>query len=209
MLSEVERQKAASFVKESDQKNYLLSHLFLRKILSSYAPEVRPSEWSFSHNVYGKPAIANSISQTLYFNLSHTHSCAYVIVSNVSECGIDVEEKRKIPLTKGLTELVFSEEERYYYDTIEDKETMFYRFWTLKEAHLKALGSGLMEVPPGDLNFHGKTTLEQKHDYFSIRKTQYWSQSLDNDCFLAFCVLNSREKMQVNYRNYKELNYSK
>ena len=206
VLSPEERQRASAFVKEEEREGYLLSHLYLRRILTHYVPEVAISEWRFRHNRYGKPAIANVLEKKHYFNLSHTRSCAYVIVSDISECGIDVEEKREIERTEGLCKLVFSEEELDEYAIIKEKESMFYRIWTVKEAHLKALGTGLMETSPEKLNFQGKIHAEEKYDHFSIGERHYWSQSLENDCFLAFCVLNSQKKPIPVYKNDKELN---
>jgi len=178
----------------------------LRKILTHYVPDLAISEWIFTYNRYTKPAIANALKRKFHFNLSHTRSCAYVIVSDISECGVDVEVKKKMEITQGLCELVFSEEELEEYAIIENKEAMFYRFWTVKEAHLKALGTGLMETSPEKLNFQGKIHAEEKYDHFSIGDRHYWSQSLENDCFLAFCVLNSQKKPIPAYKSYKELN---
>jgi len=206
VLSREEQKKADTFVKEEDRKRYVFSHLYLRKILSSYVPELAPSEWYFSHNLYGKPAIANSMGKTLHFNLSHTHSCAYVIVSTLADCGIDVEEKKKLEITEGLRALVFSKEELDYYAAAEEQEILFYRLWTLKEAHLKAFGSGLMETAPHELNFEGKINLARKQNHFSMDEAQYWSLSLENGCFLSFCILHTQKQLHPLYRDHRELN---
>ena len=57
VLSEEERIKAESFVNEDDREKYLLSHIYLRKILTFYRPHIDEGTWLFENNTYGKPEI--------------------------------------------------------------------------------------------------------------------------------------------------------
>jgi 4'-phosphopantetheinyl transferase len=73
-----------------------------------------------------------------YWSLSHKPRCVAAVVSN-REIGIDVEEIR--PRQESVFDLVASEDE---WELGGDKawET-FFRYWTAKEATLKAVGLGM------------------------------------------------------------------
>lgn len=76
---------------------------------------------------------------------------------------------------------------------------MFYLFWTLKEAHLKALGSGLMEVALSALDFQPFIDLDLDENHFKSHHNQYWSYCLEEGRFLSFCLLNSEEMIHPRY----------
>jgi len=75
------KKKAARFVKESERKAYLASHLFLSEVLSPYFPQIPSSNWKFEYNAYGKPYLSKEHQVQLYFNLSHSVSHVYIICS--------------------------------------------------------------------------------------------------------------------------------
>jgi len=199
ILSEEERIKAEDFVNEDDRDKYLLSHIYLRRILTFHSPHIDENVWQFESNTYGKPGIIEHQKNALYFNLTHSNSAAYIICSSEALCGIDVEDKKEMQITKGICDLVFSKEELLLYEHSQDKERMFYQIWTMKEAHLKALGSGLMETAPNTLNFADQIDLSKSHNYFSRGRDQYWSESFEDERFLAFCILNSKKVLIPKY----------
>ena len=83
---------------------------------------------------------------------------------------------------------------------------MFYKVWTLKEAYLKALGVGLLEKPLKSLNFNDNIDLLKKYNDFTISNDHYWSQKVDDEYFLTFCVLGFNKKINVNYLKMKVKN---
>jgi len=196
-----EQAKAQAFVKEKDREKYILSHLFLRKVLSRYFPNIAPKEWCFEKNRYGKPYLHAKHGITFHFNLSHSESHVYMICSEQYVCGIDVEESKNMPLSEGVSALLFSEEESLVYKSLSEKEKvrMFYLYWTLKEAHLKALGSGLMELELSTLNFEPFVDLYIDENHFKHRHHQYWSYCLGEGAFLSFCLLDSEEMIHPKY----------
>ena len=201
ILSFEEQTKAKAFVKEEDRKKYVVSHLFLRRVLSHYFPRISPKEWCFEENAQGKPYLHTKHGITFHFNLSHSSHHAYIICSEQYVCGIDIEESKNISLTEGLTALLFSEEELAIYKRLsaEKKERMFYLYWTLKEAYLKALGSGLMELELSTLNFEPFIDMYVNENHFKSKRHQYWSYCLGEGVFLSFCLLNSEEMIQPKY----------
>lgn len=76
-------------------------------------------------------------SDGTYWSLSHKRECVAAVVSS-ERAGIDVEEVR--PRSPGLFELVASDEEWALGGGI--TWDVFFRYWTAKEATLKALGVG-------------------------------------------------------------------
>ncbi len=78
-----------------------------------------------------------------YFNLSHSGNYVICAVSD-SEVGCDIE--KQVPISKKIAEKFFTPSE---VETIvagktpEERNTIFYRFWTMKESFVKALGLGL------------------------------------------------------------------
>lgn len=84
---------------------------------------------------------ANGVPQPtdgLYWSVSHSNQCVAAVVAPYA-IGIDIEQIRDISTL--LKEQIASEEE--WGLTPEDDPTLFFRYWTAKEAVLKAVGHGL------------------------------------------------------------------
>ena len=67
-LADEERERWQRFHFEKHQHQYLITRALVRTTLSRYA-NIKPKDWQFSKNQYGKPAIKNP-QQALFFNLS-------------------------------------------------------------------------------------------------------------------------------------------
>ena len=142
-ITQEEKQKSQCFKQKIHQKNYVITHAYLRLILSQYYPEVAPIKWEFITNEFGKPRLSDSHGITLHFNLSHTDKGVAFIFTFLGACGIDIEEPKKMLLDNGLIDVVLSENEKNAYIASSKKTRLFYRMWTLKEAYVKALGQSL------------------------------------------------------------------
>lgn len=94
----------------------------------------------FEFNEFGKPYIKGS---DVFFNLSHSGDYVMCVISD-SEVGCDIQ---KIGYCKdNLAKRFFCEEE--YSDITSQanddlRKNLFYRYWTLKESFMKAIGLGL------------------------------------------------------------------
>jgi 4'-phosphopantetheinyl transferase len=140
-LSEEERRKASRFACEQDAACYVVTHWLKRHVLAYYLGR-DPRAIQFLDGVHGKPYVfGNSID----FNISHARGCAALIVSQYGPVGIDVENptaREKID-SEQLYDFVFHPEELVEVRRGESGESVFYLYWTLKEAVSKALGVGL------------------------------------------------------------------
>ena len=89
---------------------------------------------------HGKPSLAEHPG--LRYNISHADGIMAVVISEF-ECGIDCEPVRAY--RPNVMKRVFGEAEREAVNSAPEAERdlMFFRLWTLKEAYVKALGAGL------------------------------------------------------------------
>lgn len=145
ILSGEEIQRLVAFRFQRDRELYRAAHLFLRQVLSRYAP-LAPAQWQFSRNAYGKPAIANPDYTDLRFNLSHTHGLIACAVTQRYAIGVDVETIKPLIDLPALCQYAFTTDEAA--DVLAkashpQQTDRFYRYWTLKEAYIKARGMGL------------------------------------------------------------------
>ena len=89
------------------------------------------SKLKINENDNGKPYFERS---NIYFNISHTDDAVACIVSD-NIVGIDIEKIKNY--NERLLKYSMNEEE------IINNEEDFFKFWTLKEAYVKATGTGL------------------------------------------------------------------
>lgn len=137
---EIERYHGIHF--EKDKHSYLVSHVLLRYALSKYA-DVSASQWQFSSNDHGKPSlIPSSVIPDIRFNLTHTEGLSACIITAKKDCGIDAENTQRNNKLSAVAKRMFAEEELALLNT-ENIEQQFYYYWTLREAYVKALGTGI------------------------------------------------------------------
>ncbi|NOR43184.1 MAG: 4'-phosphopantetheinyl transferase superfamily protein [Gammaproteobacteria bacterium] len=145
ILSTEECDKFKRFHFDKDRHSYLISHALVRKVLSSYC-NVKPDAWSFTGNQHGKPNISPEIKcPALKFNLSHADGMSVVVVSLDNDCGIDVENTQRKSRASAVAERMFAPAEVAAMQSGNDSEVQrkFFEFWTLREAYVKAIGTGL------------------------------------------------------------------
>ena len=144
-LSETERAFLKALRFEQDRLTYLVAHALLRAALSSYT-DVKPADWQFQTNPFNKPLIAPALNtQGLHFNLSHTKGMVALALTRVGPLGIDVEStSREQNISEIAPDILTSNE---YLDLNQqaqsDQHTRLLKYWTLKEAFVKATGLGL------------------------------------------------------------------
>jgi 4'-phosphopantetheinyl transferase len=154
MLSQEELDRMARFVFDRDRRAFLLTRALVRTTLSRYAP-VTPPDWRFMANVHGRPEILDRPQGVpdLRFNISHTRGLIACAVTIGREVGVDVEHIHR-PLTHDVAGRFFAPNEVTDLRTLPEAEQarVFFDYWTLKEAYIKARGFGLA-LPLGDFAF--------------------------------------------------------
>jgi 4'-phosphopantetheinyl transferase len=147
-LAADERERAGRFHCERDRHRFTIGRGRLRQLLGAQL-DVAAADVGFDYGVYGKPFIKGGAS--LRFNLSHTGDLMLVATSWSSDVGVDVERVRPLSHLEGLARHVCRPEElaRLAQSTPTDRQNLFLRLWTCKEAWLKARGTGLFEALDG------------------------------------------------------------
>ena len=145
ILNADEKKRWQRFHFAKHRHQFLIARALVRSTLSCYA-DIRPADWRFIFNQYGKPEIAPTLwSQPLRFNLAHTDGLIVCAVVWEHALGVDVENVQKKPETLKIDEHVFSKQEVADLVSLPeaDQTERFYHYWTLKEAYIKAKGMGL------------------------------------------------------------------
>jgi 4'-phosphopantetheinyl transferase len=142
VLDAAERAHAEKIKNDLLHKRYVETHGRLRNILGKILNEP-PERININKTEHGKPYLADA--PELVFNLSHSGNAMVIAVSWNCQLGVDMEYCKPRTSLAGLVDKCFAEEEsRYWYKLSEaQKITEFYRFWTRKEAFVKATGRGI------------------------------------------------------------------
>jgi 4'-phosphopantetheinyl transferase len=173
ILSPAERERMGRFCFERDRLTFLAAHGLVRKALSSCVPSVPPGDWEFIHNEHGKPEIAAPpVTPALRFNISHTRGLVACLLTVRLDCGVDVETLDHVADVGRLAGRVLSptEQARLLSAPAHAQRELFFGYWTLKEAYVKARGCGI-SIPLD------KCTFEFRPEGISIR----FDPSLNDD----------------------------
>lgn len=147
ILNTEEKQRANRFIKPEDKRRFIAGRGILRSLLGTYLNRT-PASIQFDYLPHGKPILAkNDGSPPLQFNVSHSHHLAlYALTYSHYGIGVDLEFFRPLPDALSLAQRFFTEKEAAYLAScpVQMQQAMFFRFWTAKEAYLKATGEGLI-----------------------------------------------------------------
>jgi 4'-phosphopantetheinyl transferase len=130
-------------------ERHRLRHVFrrgmLRLLLGQYL-DVDPARLTFDVNAFGKPSLAGTAGgQKTTFNLSHSGDLVVIAIATGRDLGIDVEAIRPISDVETIAQRHFAPAERARLAdaAAADRDLLFLRLWTRKEAYVKAVGRGL------------------------------------------------------------------
>ena len=142
ILDAAEQAQAGRFKTDVLRKRYVEVHGRLRNILAQMLNEL-PERIRIDKAEHGKPYLADT--PELAFNLSHSADIMVIAVGRNCRLGVDVEYCKPRASLAGLVDKCFAKEEIAYWNKLpETQQTAgFYRFWTRKEAFVKATGRGI------------------------------------------------------------------
>lgn len=146
LLSPEERERAARYYFERDRLGFAFSRGQMRYLLALYCG-VAGAALRFVTGESGKPELApnQSFARAISFNFTHSAGRALLAVSHGPALGVDLESHdRKTDVLALAGRYFFSTE----FDAIRSPSSgtpveAFFRFWTAKEAVIKAQGTGL------------------------------------------------------------------
>jgi len=146
VLSPGERDRANTFLRPLHRRRFVLAHAAKRLWLSRWL-NAPPASIRLAVGEHGKPRVAESTEHgALSFNLSHSGDWMLMAAHAVRPLGVDVEGHRPMTDMPGVARRVFSGEEQAAWERRDEavRPAWFFRQWTLKEAVVKALGTGLL-----------------------------------------------------------------
>ncbi len=198
LLSANEFKHYSNMQSENEKNQYLLARFLLKNKLSMYFSDIAPDKWKFNRNEYGKPTIANSETPTwLNFNLAHTRDMVVCAFSGNPEVGVDIENRNQDIAYRDIAKSIFSSAEFHILANLKfaEGQNQFFKFWTLKEAYIKAKGLGL-QISLDQFSFQ----IENNNDVQVIFKpemkefSENWKFKLlnpTNDCQIAVALQTS------------------
>ncbi|AUT03696.1 4'-phosphopantetheinyl transferase [Nostoc sp. CENA543] len=148
ILSDDELARANRFYFPEHRQRFIAGRGVLRQILGGYLG-ILPEQVKFDYEARGKPFLAEGLQQSgLLFNLSHSHNLALCAVNYTRQIGVDLESLRVMEDVEALAQRFFLPQEYNLLRSLPDeqKQKTFFRYWTCKEAYLKATGDGISQL---------------------------------------------------------------
>ena len=146
-LSEDELVRAKRFHFEQHRQRFIAARGILRNILGRYL-NIEASKIKFGYEPRGKPFLDESCNNNICFNLSHSQDFALYAVSLNNSIGVDLECINSTTDVVSLAQRFFAPSEFAAIESApqEQQQQLFFRYWTCKEAYLKATGTGLKDL---------------------------------------------------------------
>jgi 4'-phosphopantetheinyl transferase len=147
VLSPEEKVRQSQLHFPEDRRDFASAHALLRQSLSLYS-DINPEDWRFKVAANGKPFIlrtGNQRQKPFSFSLSHTRGLVACAIGTQLDMGIDVERLDRMVDIDSIAPLCLSSSEL---DALmccpaPERQIRFIELWVLKEALIKARGTGL------------------------------------------------------------------
>lgn len=152
LLNDDERAREARFYFDADKERFVIGRALTRLQLSRFLGG-DPRSWPLITNRYGRPELSSPSPPPIGFNVSHTRGLIACAVTATTDVGVDVELIER-QLTHDIAERFFAPSEVADLRRLsaDQQARVFFDYWTLKEAYIKARGFGLA-LPLGDFAF--------------------------------------------------------
>lgn len=172
-LSADERTRATQFIAPLERRRFVMSRIVLRHVLASYHGTAA-AEIPLAREAGGRPFVQGA--DRLFFSLSHSADVALIAVAEVV-VGVDVERARSVSHAAAIARRIMHPETVALLQSLPQSqlESAFLDAWTLREAHVKAVGGGLFRTPdvlPYDLDVPVDATV---HRVLSRADGSEWS----------------------------------
>jgi 4'-phosphopantetheinyl transferase len=143
VLDDLERARSRRFVQLDDGRRFVAAHASMR-VLLAHALNVPPEAIRYKRDGDGKPRLASYLG-SLEFSLSHSGTVGLLAVTRDRAVGVDVEQLRDLPDALIIAQQHFASSEASALRSLpaDTRTTVFFRYWTHKEAVIKATGEGL------------------------------------------------------------------
>ena len=144
-LDEEEQARWQRYQHDGPRRRFALCRAALRAVLCRQL-DCRNEQLEFGASEHGKPyAVVQGVAAPVSFNVSHSGAHGLITFAAAGRLGVDVEERRAPRDLDGLISSVLGPDEQAELALARGgrKLRLFFNFWTIKEALIKALGLGL------------------------------------------------------------------
>ncbi|HYF29989.1 MAG TPA: 4'-phosphopantetheinyl transferase superfamily protein [Chitinophagaceae bacterium] len=169
------QQDVRRYRQKADQVRTLTGKLLLKEAITRAGlPQTLES---IAYTDFKRPFIAENID----FNITHSGGCVACAIGYGMKLGIDVEELKHIT-TEDIIAVLREEELEEMRRIQADPETIL-RFWTRKEAIVKASGEGLYKQPQ-DIYFIDELSAKTPDMYWYLHELDFGGG------YIAYCATN-------------------
>ncbi len=203
LLNEQEKRQVEKFCFAKDRKRYLITRILIRKLLGYYL-HLAPEDILFQYNPYGRPSpVPEQNPQGLDFNIAHTDGLIAVGLGINARIGIDAESLQKPRKTEVAEDFfALTEVSQLHQAPKARQQALFYHFWTLKEAYIKAIGKGLA-LPLDSFGFDIQDQNIAFSDFSGEEESSDWHfqiihHSMDHQITLAVKRTIARQAFTIN-----------
>jgi 4'-phosphopantetheinyl transferase len=138
-LTPPERNRANRYYFKRDRDKFVISRVFLKFLLAEYL-DIDIQKVIIETDKNKKPYLPSHSS--VFFNLSHARDYSIIALAH-SSIGIDIEFVDKNFDFKEILSTIFNQSEIDRVFNSKRKHMTFFKFWTRKEAIVKATGKGI------------------------------------------------------------------
>lgn len=177
LLPADQQEKIKKFRRWQDAHASLFGKLLLKQGLQDFGIAINLNE--IKYNAYGKPYFENDL---VGFNITHSGNFVGCIISNdTTTIGIDAEVIKELDI-EDFQDLWCANE---WADIRNNELNVFYKYWTSKEAVVKAIGKGL-SISLNEINVD--------NDVAKIGNEAYFITNVD---MFPHVIINVASKQQI------------
>ncbi|CAJ1967798.1 unnamed protein product [Sphenostylis stenocarpa] len=206
------------FVKLADRKRALVSRM-LQYVLVHDVLQIPFPDIVIKRTLEGKPYLDHDSRRFPNFNFNVSHHGDYVAIASEPVClvGVDIVSY-DVPQGETVTEFIqfFSS----YFSCLEwdniimagnsdDVLIEFYRYWSLKEAYVKAIGSGLTEgLNKVEFSHTGWSNISAKVDGKVMTQWRFWLSELGGRHCVSIARLHPMSAAMSYKRTLKKVDFT-
>jgi len=173
-FSKVDEDKIVKFWKWQDAQLSMLGKYLLR-----YGLKKMGLNYNYLKVIQKENAKPCFETENIFFNISHSENTVICAISDSCEMGIDIENIRDITISDFKSQMTENEWKRIL--DADNMNSLFFDYWTQKEAVLKAHGCGIIDSLQS-FEINKNHTLFKNHHFF----LKELSLNKMAKCYLAF-----------------------
>jgi 4'-phosphopantetheinyl transferase len=184
-LPEGRRKKVNNYVFDQDKVQSMISYLLF--VAACQRNGIYFTEQDILYSIYGKPYFRNQ--KNIHFNISN---CRSAVCCGISAYPIGVDVESTIVQIDDLMNLCMHPNEIEKIRSVQKREDLFTKYWTLKESFLKCQGVGLN----GDIRELDFSQFSQCNE-FNVYGKSFCSLKFDKLC-VAVCSFHDIKYEEIN-----------